>query len=107
MNILNRSILAAILSLSVLYVSAATTLDNKDDGSAIGTSDTPQIKEQMKATDQETNKSTPKKNQLDKSSKKMKMMDTNNDGVVTRDEFMASHEKAYENMNPSSDGIKY
>lgn len=107
MNKLNRSILAAVLSLSVLSVSAATTLDNKDDGSAIGTSDTPQIKEQMKATDKETNKSTPKKSQLNKSGKKMKMMDTNNDGLVSKEEFMASHEKAYENMKPDSDGIKY
>jgi len=43
----NKRIFASIVSLLIFSAAAATTLDNKDDGSAIGTSETPQIKEQM------------------------------------------------------------
>lgn len=77
MNILNRSFLATIFSLSVLSVSAATTQDNINDSIAIGRSDTPQIKEQIKNAHTDANKSTSIKNHVIVSNKKMKMMDTN------------------------------
>jgi len=37
----------------------------------------------------------------------MKMMDTNSDGMVSKEEYMSAQEKMYENMNPSDQGIKY
>ncbi|MGZ8272204.1 MAG: hypothetical protein ACXWT5_13570 [Methylophilus sp.] len=107
MNRFIHSILATILALSVFTVFAATTQDNKDDGSAIGTSDTPQIKEQMKSTDKNSNAGMLKKGHGNKTHQYMKMMDTNNDGLVSKEEYMTSQEKTYENMNPSSDGVKY
>ncbi len=35
----------------------------------------------------------------------MKMMDTNNDGMVSRDEFMKHHEAMYEKMKKNKDGM--
>ncbi|MEJ7668593.1 MAG: hypothetical protein WKH97_07650 [Casimicrobiaceae bacterium] len=35
----------------------------------------------------------------------MKMMDTNNDGMVSRDEFMKHHEATYEKMKKNKDGM--
>lgn len=107
MTNINKRISASILSLLIFSATAATTLDNKDDGSALGTSDTPQIKEQMKSTDQAPTKSTTKKSHMNKDSKKMKMMDTNSDGMVSKEEYMSAQEKMYENMKPSDQGVKY
>lgn len=37
--------------------------------------------------------------------KEMKMMDTNNDGIVSKDEYMAYQEKAFNNMKQSDGGV--
>lgn len=84
MNILNRSILAAVLSLSILSVSAATALDNKNDGIAIGTSNKPQINAQIKNADTDANKNTSMKNHVNITDKEMKMMDTNLKVLVSK-----------------------
>jgi len=34
-----------------------------------------------------------------------KMMDTNNDGIVSKDEYMAYHEQAYDNMKQTDGGV--
>ncbi len=110
MNKFLQSTLTAAFLCSVFSVSAATQPDNKDDASDLGTSDTPQIKEQMKNTNKTTNrnsKSTTSKSHMNKSHKHMKMMDTDNDGYVTRDEYMTSQEQAYEGLKPGEQGFKY
>lgn len=35
----------------------------------------------------------------------MKMMDTNGDGMISRDEFMRHHEAMYDNMKKGSNGM--
>jgi hypothetical protein len=66
------SILAAALSLSAYSVSAATTPNNTDDGSAIGTSETSQIKQQDQTIESApSNKTMPHKKTMHKKSHKM------------------------------------
>lgn len=99
--------LTALLA-STFSVCAATTPENTDDGSAIGTSDTPQIKHQDKRIDKgSTNKSTKRNNRMSNSEKQMKMMDTDNDGMVSHDEYMAHQEKMYNDMKPGDGGVSY
>jgi hypothetical protein len=72
MNKFTCSILAAALSLSAYSVSAATTTQNTDDGSAIGTSETPQIKQQDQTIESAPSKKTmPHKKTMHKKSHKM------------------------------------
>lgn len=74
-NYFTSSALAIALSLSAYSVPAATTTENSDDASAIGTSATPQIKQQNKTTDMPTStKNTSKKSRMHKSDEDMKMM---------------------------------
>lgn len=85
MNKFTCSILAAVLSLSAYSVSAATTTNNTDDGSAIGTSETPQIKQQDQTIDSAPNKETmPHKKNMHKKSHKMNsdMKDDSNSGLT-------------------------
>ena len=51
MNKLLKHLLAVSLALTTYAVFAATTPDNTDDGSAIGTSDSPQVQKQSDRTD--------------------------------------------------------
>ncbi len=51
MNILLKSLLVATLALNSYAVYAATTTDNTDDGSAIGTSESSQVKIQSNSID--------------------------------------------------------
>ena len=102
------SVFLTALLVSAFNVSAATTPENTDDGSALGTSATPQIKHQDKRIDKGySNKSMKKNNRMSNSDKQMKMMDTDNDGMVSHDEFMAHHEKMYSDMHPGDGGISY
>ncbi len=106
------SVFLTALLTSALSVSAATTPENTDDGSALGTSDTPQIKHQDKRIEKSsTNKSMKRNNRMGNNSKQMKMemkmMDTNNDGMVSHDEYMAHHEQMYTDMNPGDGGVSY
>jgi hypothetical protein len=72
MNKFTSSILAIALSVSVYSVSAATTTSNTDDASAIGTSETPQLKQQAIVTDSvPAKKSMSKKSRMHKKNKKM------------------------------------
>ena len=98
--------LAMTLLASAIYATAATTSENKDDGSSIGTSDTPQIKEQNKHLDKKSGQKNMKKN-MSSRDKNMKMMDTDNDGMVSREEFMSHHEKMYNDMKPGDSGVSY
>lgn len=105
MNKFTCSILAAALSLSAYSVSAATTKSNTDDASALGTSATPQLIQQNKTADRvPSHKRMSKKNCMYKNKMSMKMMDTNNDGMISKDEFMTYHEAMFDNMK-QTDGM--
>ena len=72
MNKFTYSILVAALSVSAYSASAATTTSNTDDGSAIGTSETPELKQQAVTTDSvPAKKDTTKKHRMHKKDKKM------------------------------------
>ena len=105
---MNKTITSAFLTallVSAFSATAATTPENTDDGSALGTSDTPQIKQQDRRIDKKSsNKSMKKNDRMSNSDKEMKMMDTDNDGMVSRDEYMNHHETMYGNMPQNNNG---
>ena len=99
------SVFFTILLLSSISAYAATTSENTDDASALGTSDTPQIKQQDRRIDKKmSNKSMKKNSHMSNSNKEMKMMDTDNDGMVSHDEYMNHHESMYNNMPQNEKG---
>ncbi len=98
--------ISAAFLVGALSATAATTNENLDDGSAIGTSDTPQIKQQNKTINKKASKKSTK-NYMQHNDQQMKMMDTDNNGMVSRDEYLAYHETAYGKMNPGADGVSY
>ena len=99
------SVFLSALLVSSFSVSAATTPENTDDASALGTSDTPQIKQQDRRIDKKSsNKSMKKNSRTSNGDKEMKMMDTDNDGMVSRDEYMNHHETTYGNMPQNENG---
>ena len=110
---MNKTITSAFLTallVSAFSATAATTPENTDDASALGTSDTPQIKQQDKRIDKKSsNKSMKKNNRMSNSDKEMEMMDVDNDGMVSRDEYMNHQEATYGNMpqNESGGGVSY
>jgi hypothetical protein len=105
------SVFFTALLASTFYAYAATTPENSDDGSALGTSDTPQVKQQDRRIDKKSSDKNMKKNNRmgnsDKDMQMMKMMDTDNDGMVTHDEYMMHQEKMYGDMNPGEGGVSY
>ena len=105
---MNKTITSAFLTallVSAFSATAATTPENTDNGSALGTSNTPQIKQQDKGIDKKSsNKSMKKNSRMSNSDKEMKMMDTDNDGMVSRDEYMNHHETMYGNMPQNENG---
>lgn len=109
MNILIKRGLSSVIATTFLVgafcATAATTSENKDDGSAIGTSDTPQIKQQNKTIDKKpVGKSTKKSNTMSNSNKEMQLMDVDNNGMVSRDEYMNFHESTYGKMPQNENG---
>lgn len=108
MNKLITSTFATLMCASAFSVTAATTPENSDDGSAIGTSETPQIKQQDKRIDKKaTNKSLNRNGAMSHSDQEMKMMDTNNNGMVSKDEYTSYHEKMYDSMKQENGGVSY
>ncbi|MBC7788006.1 MAG: hypothetical protein H7Z18_11410 [Methylophilaceae bacterium] len=86
MNKLLCCLLVVGLSLTSYPSIAATTMGNKDDGSAIGTSDTPQIKNQDQTTDSTmTDKPMTKKHKMHKNKSKMNNMDKSTGETITRE----------------------
>jgi hypothetical protein len=105
MNKLITSTFATLMCVSAFSVTAATTPENTDDGSVIGTSESPQIKQQDKRIDKKaTNKSLKRNGSMSHSDQEMKMMDTNNDGMVSKDEYTVYHEKMYDKMRQEKNG---
>jgi hypothetical protein len=108
MNKIIVNTLATAVFLSAFSATAATTTENTDDGSAIGTSQTPQIKQQDKRIDKKaTNKSLQKNGAMSHSDREMKMMDTDNNGIVSKDEYTSYHQKMYDNMKQENGGVSY
>lgn len=112
MNKTITHLLATIFLTSSLCAFAATTPDtNKDDGANLGTSDTPQIKQQEKRMDKKSmsNKSSKKSSSANRDSKMMmesnKKMDTNSDGMISKDEYMKHQEMTYGSMKQSEGGV--
>lgn len=96
MNKLLSCLLALSFGLTSYASIAATTTDNKDDASALGTSDTPQIKNQDQTTDaMMPAKPMTKKHRMHKSRSKMHTMDKSTDEVITK-------EKTLNYENPST-----
>jgi hypothetical protein len=102
---LNTAIAAAFL-IGSATISIAKA-ESVDDAKAIGTSDTPQIKRQDQRIDKKQSAKNMKKHDMSNKDNQMKMMDTNNDGMVSKDEYMTFHEETYNNMKPGEGGISY
>ena len=96
----------ALLSTAVGAYAATDANTNKDDGSNLGTSDTPQIKQQDRRIDK---KSMSKSNSPSNDSKTMmesnKKMDTNNDGMISKAEYMAHQEKMFGTMKQTDGSV--
>lgn len=105
MNNIVKSLLATALCFYAYSASAATTTENSDDASALGTSDTPQIQQQNKTTDTpRPMRNNMKKSRMHKSNAEIKMMDTNSDGMISKDEYMTYNEGRYGRMK-QTDGM--
>lgn len=108
MNKFIVSTLATVMCVSTFSVIAATTVENTDDGSAIGSSESPQIKEQDKRIDKKaTNKSLKRNGTMSHNDKEMKAMDTDSNGMVSKDEYILYHEKMYDKMKQKNGGVSY
>lgn len=108
MNRFIVSTFATAVLASSFAVTAATTTENTDDGIAIGTSDSSQIKQQDKIIDKKvSNKSLKQNGMMSHSDKEMKMMDTDNNGMVSKAEYTLYHDKMYDNMKQEKGGVSY
>lgn len=107
---MNKTIIStlavALIASSISVYAATDAKTNKDDGSNIGTSDTPQIKQQQRRMDK---KSTSKSDASANDSKTMmesnKKMDTNGDGMISKAEYMTHQEKTFGSMKQSEGGV--
>jgi hypothetical protein len=54
-----------------------------------------------------SNKSLKKNGAMSHSDKEMKMMDTDNNGMVSKAEYTLYHDKMYDNMKPEKGGVSY
>ena len=103
------NLLATVFLTGSISALAATTPDtNKDDASNLGTSDTPQIKQQQKQMDKKSmsgkhsRKSSSSSDQMMESNKKM---DTNGDGMISKEEYMTHQEMTYGSMKQGDGGV--
>jgi len=101
MKKLNCVLASAVLGFQAFIVSAAVTAE---DASNIGTAETPQQVDQSKAANKMDKKATPYKKRMGHKNMDMKMMDTNNDGMVSKNEFMTYHEQKFDKMK-QTDGM--
>ncbi len=94
-----KKLLCYLLAIGFSFTSyasvAAIIMDNKADGSAIGTSDTPEAKNQDQTTDTTmTDKSMNKKHKMHKNKSKIHNMDKSTGETITKEK-----ELNYENPN--------
>ena len=112
MNKTLTNLLATIFLTSSISAIAATTPDtNKDDAANLGTSDTPQIKQQQKRMEKNSmsnknkNRSGSSSNSSDQMMESNKKMDTNSDGMISKDEYMTHQEMTYGSMKQGDGGV--
>ena len=106
------NLLATVFLTSSLSAFAATSpTTNEDDASNLGTSDTPQIKQQQKRmekgnmTNRNNNRSGSSNNSSTQMMESNKKMDTNSDGMISKDEYMTHQEMTYGKMKQSDGGV--
>ncbi len=106
-KLINSAIFGLFLISSFSMYAATTPDSNKDDGSNLGTSETPQIKDQQKTTNKNSMSKKRAKNKNTNNSQMMesnKKMDTNNDGMISKDEYMTHYETMYGSMKQNDTG---
>lgn len=95
----------ALLSTAVGAYAATDANTNKDDASNLGTSDTPQIKQQDRRIDKGTSKSNSSSNDSKTMMESNKKMDTNSDGMISKQEYLAHQEKHFGTMKQTNGGV--
>lgn len=108
-NLMKSSLSFAIATTFLISsaVMSTASAENVDSASDTSTSETPQTKGQNQRTDKKQSAKNMKKNVMSKKDNQMKVMDTNSDGVVSKDEYMLFQEETYNNMKPGEGGISY
>lgn len=104
-KVFTNMLTVALLSTAVGAYAATTPDTNKDDGANLGTSDTPQIKQQQRRIDK---KSMSKSNSTNDSKTMMesnKKMDTNNDGMISKQEYMTHQEMMFGTMKQTDGSV--
>ena len=105
-KLLTNMLTVALLSTAVGAYAATDANTNKDDASNLGTSDTPQKKQQDRRIDK---KSMSKSNSSTHDSKTMmesnKKMDTNSDGMISKQEYMTHQEMMFGTMKQTNGGV--
>ena len=91
-KIFTNVLTVALLSTAVGAYAATDANTNKDDGSNLGTSDTPQIKQQERRMDKGTNQSDSTSSDSKNMMESNKKMDTNSDGMISKQEYLAHQE---------------
>lgn len=110
MNDLLKTLLIASLTLGS-YSAIAGNSTNTQDAQEGLVQDESGISEQSsgtnarKSTSTNRNKSMNKKHRYTKHTNHSKMMDTNSDGMVSKDEYMTFHEQSYGNMKHTNDNV--
>ena len=104
-KIFTNVLTVALLSTAVGAYAATDANTNKDDGSNLGTSDTPQIKQQERRMDKGTNQSDSTSSDSKNMMESNKKMDTNSDGMISKQEYMTHQEMMFGAMKQTNGGV--
>ena len=104
-KIFTNVLTVALLSTAVGAYAATDANTNKDDGSNLGTSDTPQIKQQDRRIDKGTNKSNSSSSDSKAMMESNKKMDTNSDGMISKQEYLVHQEKHFGTMKQTNGSV--
>ncbi len=104
-KIFTNVLTVALLSTAVGAYAATDANTNKDDGSNLGTSDTPQIKQQERRMDKGTNQSDSTSSDSKNMMESNKKMDTNSDGMISKQEYLAHQEMLFGTMKQTDGSV--
>lgn len=104
-KIITTALTIAFLTTGVGAYAATTPDTNKDDGSNLGTSDTPQIKQQQRRMDKKSGSTPSSSNSSKTMMESNKKMDTNSDGMISKAEYMAHQEKMFGTMKQTDGNV--
>ena len=104
-KIFTNVLTVALLSTAVGAYAATDANTNKDDGSNLGTSDTPQIKQQERRMDKGTNQSDSTSSDSKIMMESNKKMDTNSDGMISKQEYLAHQEMLFGTMKQTDGSV--